>query len=195
MTDISETLIAKSDQINADDLIGSTITITVQSVTVKGGDQQPVDIHTLETPGKAYRPSKSMRRVIASGWGTDSAQWAGKAMTLFRNPEIKFGGEKVGGIEISHMSHLDKPLNVPLTRRKGSKQMFTVQPLQQQPSQQAPDVDALIAKADGDPEKLQQLFNWATEQGAPAEVLNKIHALLPPLDQQKQPDLEGDDAA
>lgn len=173
MSDISETLIAKSDQINADDLIGSTVTITVQSVTVKGGDQQPVDIHTVETPGKAYRPSKSMRRVIASGWGTDSSQWAGKAMTLFRNPEIKFGGDKVGGIEISHMSHLDRPLQVPLTRRKGSKQMFTVQPLQQQPPT---DWQTLIQQANGDRDALLQLHQQATSQGAPQDIVNQIVA-------------------
>lgn len=173
MSDISETLKADSTQINSDDLIGSTVTITVQGVTVKGGDQQPVDIHTHETPGKAYRPSKSMRRVLAAGWGTDSSQWTGKSMTLFRNPEIRFGKEKVGGIEISHMSHLDGPLNVPLTRAKGRKAMFTVKPLQVAPPT---DWQALITGADGDRDALLQLHGQATSQGAPQQVIDSIIA-------------------
>lgn len=186
MSDISETLLAKSDQINADDLIGTTVTITVQEVEVKGGDQQPVDIHTRETPGKAYRPSKSMRRVLAHGWGTDSSQWVGRAMTLFRNPEIKFGKEKVGGIEISHMSHLDKPLVVPLTRGKGRKQPFTVQPLQVPPQQQGPDIDAYIVQAAGDPEKLQKLWHWAKDRGEPEAVLDRIAASQQPPQGEQQ---------
>ena len=48
-------------------------------------------------------------------------------LTLYRNPDITFGGAKVGGIEISHMSHLDKPLTLALTRARGKRTPFTVQ--------------------------------------------------------------------
>src|SRR5690554_597370 len=102
MSDISETLKVDSTQINADDLIGSSVTITITQVKVKQGDQQPVDIFTRETPGKAYRPSKTMRKLLAEAWGTDSSVWVGRALTLYRNPDITFGKERVGGIEISH---------------------------------------------------------------------------------------------
>lgn len=171
MSDISETLISKSDQINADDLIGSTVTITVQRVVVKKGEQQPLDIHTHETPGKAYRPSLSMRRVIAEVWGTESSQWTGRSMTLFRNPDIKFGKEKVGGIEISHMSHIQQPTTVALLRGKGRKLPFTVQPLQVVPPT---DWQALLQDAQGDRDKLLALHTQATSENAPQDILDAI---------------------
>ncbi len=37
--------------------------------------------------------------------------------------------ERVGGIEVAAMSHLDKPLTVALTATRGKRKNFTVQPL------------------------------------------------------------------
>jgi hypothetical protein len=36
---------------------------------------------------------------------------------------------KVGGIEIAAMSHIDKPLTLMITRSKGRRESFTVEPL------------------------------------------------------------------
>jgi len=118
----------KSDQWNADDLVSRTVTVTIESV-VKGSNEQPVDVRLVESPGKAYRPSKSMRRVMVEAWGMEASAYTGHKLTLFRNPKIKFGGMVVGGIEISHMSHIDRPFTIALTRSKGHREAFTVQPL------------------------------------------------------------------
>lgn len=126
--DISDTITPDSTQINADDLIGGPVTVTVTDVS-RGNAEQPVNIKIAEVPGRAYRPSKSMRRVLVAAWGKDAKQYVGRRLTLFRNPDITFGREKVGGIQISHLSHLDKPLRVPLTVRRGKREPFTVQPL------------------------------------------------------------------
>ena len=126
--DLTESIAPKSDQVNADDLMAGPVTVTVKEVTA-GTPEQPVDVHLVEFPGRAYRPSKSMRRVLVSAWGKEAAAYAGRRLTLYRNPEITFGRDKVGGIEISEMSHLDKPLTVALTATRGKRKNFTVKPL------------------------------------------------------------------
>ena len=125
---LTESIAPKSDQLNADDLMSGPITVTIREVA-KGTPEQPIDVHLVEYPGRAYRPSKSMRRVMVTAWGAEAATYAGHQLTLFRNPEITFGREKVGGIEIAAMSHIDKALTVALTSTRGHRKNFTVQPL------------------------------------------------------------------
>lgn len=129
--DLSTSIIPKSDQLNAEDLISGPITVTVKDVT-QGSLEQPVNVNLIEYPGRAYRPSKTMRRILVVAWGAEASTYAGRQLTLFRNPEIMFGGVKVGGIEISHMSHIDKPLTVPLTATRGKRRDHTVKPLEVQ---------------------------------------------------------------
>ncbi|MGQ4828017.1 hypothetical protein, partial [Enterococcus faecalis] len=61
--DIDDTIAPKSDQLNAEDLLTGPRTFTVDRVQVPGGEQ-PVNIHLREMPGRPYRPSKTMRRVL-----------------------------------------------------------------------------------------------------------------------------------
>src|ERR1700712_625283 len=96
---IAETTAPKSDQQNYDDYIGGPKTVTVSEVKA-GSAEQPVEIHLTEFPGRPFKPSKSMRRVLVACWGADSSVYAGRKMTLFGDPEVKFGGQTVGGIRI-----------------------------------------------------------------------------------------------
>ena len=59
MNDMTSVIIPKSDQINADDLIGGTMTITITDVRIKGGQEQPVSSY-FDGSDKAFRPCKSM---------------------------------------------------------------------------------------------------------------------------------------
>ena len=174
--DISNTIEPDSTQINADDLISAPITVTIREVS-KGNTEQPVNIHLVEYPDRAYRPSKSMRRVIVAAWGSDASQYAGRQLKLFRNPDIKFGRDTVGGIEIEAMSHLNKPLEVPLTVSRGKRRKFVVQPLQQAPPT---DWQALITGANGDQDALRDLWQQATQQQAPQQVFDAIQAAATP---------------
>ena len=132
MIDIGDTILAKSDQVNAVDL-AVPVTVTVEGVDVVGGDQ-PVNIHLREFPGKAYRPSKSMRRVLVKLWGPRSADYAGRRLTIYNDPTVTWAGKAVGGIRISHASHIDKPVTMSLALAKGKLAPFTVQPLPDQPA-------------------------------------------------------------
>ena len=64
---LSETIIPKSDQLNADDLMAGALTVTITGVR-RGSDEQPVDIDLAEYPGRAYRPSKSMSPAKVPAW-------------------------------------------------------------------------------------------------------------------------------
>lgn len=173
--DLTESIAPRSDQLNADDLISGPVTVTIQEV-VKGSPEQPVDVRLVEFPGRAYRPSKSMRRVMVLAWGPEASAYAGRRLTLYRNPEITFGKDKVGGIEISHLSDLAKPLTVALTATRGKRKSFTVKPLPTAASTVTTIPDDVIANtqkaiANG---TVADYLAWLAEQGAPAHILNYV---------------------
>jgi hypothetical protein len=125
---MADVITPKSDQINADDLIGRDMTITIRDVQIRGGQEQPVSI-LFEGSDKAFRPCKSMSRVLVAIWGADARQYIGRSLTLYRDPSVKWGGMEVGGIRISHMSDMEKPHTMALTATKGSRKPYTVKPL------------------------------------------------------------------
>lgn len=125
---LSNTIIPKSDQLNADDLISGPRTIKI--VAVEGGSaEQPVTIKYDGDNGRPYKPSKSMRRVLVSLWGADGNAYVGRRLTLFRNPLVKFAGEAVGGIQISHASDIPEAVQIALTETRGKRKPFRVEPL------------------------------------------------------------------
>jgi hypothetical protein len=126
--DLTKSIEPKSDQLNADDIIAGPVTVTIDRVT-EGSVEQPVDVHLVEFPGRPYRPSKSMRRVMVSAWGKEAAEYAGRRMTLYRDPEVTFGRDKVGGVKISHLSHIEKRMSLALTVTRGKRSPHVVEPL------------------------------------------------------------------
>ena len=163
-----------STQINADDLIAGPRTVTIDKVT-RGNTEQPVNISLVETPGRAWRPSKSMRRVLVAAWGPDTTAYTGRRVTLYREPSIKFGREVVGGIRVSHLSHISKPLTVPLTVARGKRETFTVQPLPDSPAP-APAPTAEDVAATDDTEQLRAMWHAADQ-----DVRNLIEARVAEL--------------
>ena len=71
-----------------------------------------------------------MSRVLVHAWGADANKYVGRSLTLYCDPKVKWGGMEVGGIRISHMSHIDSALTMALTATKGNKKPFTVQPME-----------------------------------------------------------------
>lgn len=126
--DITRTVEPNADQLNFDDVQAHNLTITVTAVK-QGPPDQPVHLHNAEFEGRPYKPGKSMRRVLIAAWGTDAAKYVGRRIELYGDPTIKFGRDAVGGIRIAALSHIEKPLTVPLTVARGKREPFTVQPL------------------------------------------------------------------
>ncbi len=141
--DITKTVEPKSDQLNYDDVQTHPLTITVTGVKA-GPPDQPVELHNAEFEGRPYKPGKSMRRVLIAAWGTDASAYVGRKITIYGDPSIRFGKDAVGGIRISHLSHINEPLTVALTVTRGKRAPFTVQPLPSAPEQpESAVVDAL----------------------------------------------------
>lgn len=123
MSDISETLEPNSTQLDAVDFPHPRAFI-VESVNVTNGEQ-PVSIKFAGVD-RVYRPSKNMRRVLGKCWGTDSAAWAGRAMLLYCDDKVRFGGKTVGGIRIKALSHIDGKQSVPIIPTRGQSELWPV---------------------------------------------------------------------
>lgn len=124
---LADTIIPKSEQLNADDLIAGPITVTVEGVKRSSSPDQPIDI--LISGHRPFRPCKSMRRVLISVWGDKGSEWIGQSMTLYRDESVKYGGVAVGGIRISHVTGIDKRRDLMLTSTRSKREMYTVNPL------------------------------------------------------------------
>ena len=145
INDLSDTIEAKSDQLNADDLIGSTKTIKVSNVVRYNDKGIPAFYINYEgDTGRPFKPCKSVRRVIMCGWGKDGSKWIGRSMTLYCDPSVIYAGKEVGGIRVSHMSDIEKRISIKLTEKRGSKKEVFVEILE--PKQLPPLDDKTFAK-------------------------------------------------
>lgn len=132
MNDISnlrDTIIPKSDQLNAEQLLSAPMTIIVTDIKRGSGPDQPVIVSYANDEGRPYKPCKTCRKILIFAWGDDGSEWIGKRMTLYCDPDIKFGGVKVGGIRISHLSDIERDMAVSLNVTKGKKGEFVIRKL------------------------------------------------------------------
>jgi hypothetical protein len=144
---IGDTLVAKSDQLNADDLTGGPITVGITNVRRAESAEQPVIVE-ITGGHRPWKPCKTMRRALAFAWGENAAEWIGHGIVLYRDNSVKWGGEEVGGIRIKAMSHIDRAITINLTATKGKKQMHRIEVLKPWPPEQrrqesAPNDDAM----------------------------------------------------
>lgn len=128
MNDFEAALAPKSDQINAQDLLGGDMIITIAGVKVTPGTEQPVSI-ALEGHSKVWRPCKTTGRILMAAWGADTSQYAGRSVQLFLDPKVKWGGMEVGGIRIRAISHIDEDLRIVLAESKQVRKPVTVKRL------------------------------------------------------------------
>lgn len=124
--DLRPTIVPKSDQLNAEQLLGGPMTVTVTDVRVSDSAEQPVSIHYAGEDGRPYKPCKTMRKMLIFAWGQDGRAWIGRSMTLYNDPSIRFGGATVGGVRISHMTDIERDIAISLTATKGKKAMHTI---------------------------------------------------------------------
>ena len=148
---LTESIAPRSDQLNAEDLLSGPRTFTIREVRAGASSEQPVDVELVEFPGRPFKPSKTVRRLLVAGWGPESDAYAGRRLTLYRDPSIRFGKDEVGGIRVSHMSHLDKPLKLALTVTRGKRAPHVVEPLtDERPAGIAADgLSAIVAGLEG----------------------------------------------
>jgi hypothetical protein len=132
MSTLAEALAPRSDQLNADDLIAGTRVLKITGARIaKDGRETRIILNFEGDQGKPWKPCKTMGRAMVMAWAiTDEAQFVGKSVQVYRDPTVKFGDQgEVGGIRVSHMSHIARPVNIKLTVSQGKKGMFTFHPL------------------------------------------------------------------
>lgn len=153
MNDVTKAMAPKSDQQNADDFLTGPKTIQITDVKVAAAAEQPVWVYFDGCDNKPWKPSKTSLRCLAAIWGADSSKWIGLHCTLYNDPEVTWGGMKVGGIRVSHMEGLTAPRTLMLTKTRGKKGATVIKPLEVQkdakPEPTAPprDLDAEIEAA------------------------------------------------
>lgn len=175
MNDMTAIIAPKSDQINSDDLISGPRTIAITDVDIRPGTEQPCSIFFDGDNGKPWKPCKSMARVLVAAWGPDAKTYVGRAVTLYRDPSVKWGGMEVGGIRISHMTHIERDMMMALTATKGKRAPYTVKVLRdapqasptQKPDKAAEGVNALLeaiaAGEDVTAHKVMQQREWLAQ--------------------------------
>jgi hypothetical protein len=128
--DFASTTQAKSDQMNAVDLVGGPVAYRITGIKMTGAPDQPVSI-SVDGHRQPWKPSKTFRRVLLLLWPeTSPDEWVGRDVVLWCDPEIKWAGEKVGGIAISHASHINERKVFALAESKSKRKTIVVEPFQ-----------------------------------------------------------------
>ena len=129
---LRDTIAPKSDQLNYDDVVTGPVTCTVTGLAM-GNAEQPVIINIKDAKTgekmRDYKPCKSMRRVLIAVWGDKGKDWVGQSMTLYGDPNVKFGGVTVGGLRIAEVTGIDAQKEIMLTTTRSKRAPFVVKPL------------------------------------------------------------------
>jgi len=164
----------RSDQINFEDLIGRTKTITVTGVKAVSAEQ-PIMVSFEGDEQRVYKPCKTSLRVLIAAWGDKASDWIGKSMTLYGDPEVMFGGVKVCGIRISHVSHIKDAMVLNLSASRGKRKPVRVEPLRMPEVQPYPDdlfaerLPAMRAAIDSGDWTVEQVLEKARKTGTLSE--------------------------
>jgi hypothetical protein len=135
MADVTKAIEPKSDQMNAEDFMppgpDGARTFTITRVSVRDSPEQPISVWLAEFPeARPWKPAKTMAKLMRLAWTAESDNWVGNRITLYCDPDVMFGRDKLGGIRISHMSGIGRrPLVANLATTRGKRAPWTVQPI------------------------------------------------------------------
>ena len=134
MIDLTKHIQADSDCLVAADLVGGPLTILVERVTESGkNDKKKIDIFYANSE-KPFRPCKSMLRILCELWKTtDATTFIGRGITLYREPDCMWKGEKTPGVRICGLSHIEKAVTVVANERRGKMATYQIEPIRPWP--------------------------------------------------------------
>lgn len=134
--DFLGTTMAKSDQINAADLLGGPLVCQINDIQMTGSADQPISIYVDAHP-QPWKPSKTSRRVLAACWSdVEPSEWVGRFVVLYNDPTVMWAGKAEGGIRCSHLSHISEKKTIMVNATRGKKAAQVVEPYY--PHEQAP---------------------------------------------------------
>lgn len=136
--DLQRATQAKSDQLNSCDILGGSLVAKIVDVK-SGSSEQPVII-VIDSWPQPWKPSKTSLRVLCACWGNEPQHWIGRYAVLFCDETVKFGGEAIGGIRTSHLSHITGTKKVAVNTTRGKKGIQIIEPYY--PQEDAPTANA-----------------------------------------------------
>ncbi|WP_051485542.1 hypothetical protein [Nocardioides sp. J54] len=122
------TIEKKTDQLNYEDFLGGVTRIVTIAGIKKGTKEQQYDIEIVGD-SRVWRPAVTVLKLLVAAWGDDASTWIGRHVELYGDPDVTFGREKVGGIRVSRLSHIDGPVAASLTETRGRRKVHIVEPL------------------------------------------------------------------
>lgn len=122
------TIEKKTDQLNYEDFLGGVTRIVTIAGVKAGTKEQQYDI-AIEGDKRVWRPAVTVLKLLVEAWGDDATAWVGRRALLYGDPTVTFGRDTVGGIRVSHVSHIAKPVSANLTETRGKRKKHTVDPL------------------------------------------------------------------
>lgn len=126
--DFLQTTQAKSDQINAADLLGGPLVCQITDIQMTGSADQPISIFVDAHP-QPWKPSKTSRRVLAACWAdAEPSEWVGRFVVLYNDPSVMWAGKAEGGIRCSHLSHISERKTIMVNSTRGKKAAQVVEP-------------------------------------------------------------------
>lgn len=139
MSDISHLIIAKSDRLNAVDIVGGPKLITITSVDVP--KEGPIVVHFEGENGRPWIiGNKTVPRILGKLWTNDSKKWVGHSVEVHYDPDVIYAGEQVGGIRPHAATGIDTTQIIKLKEKRGPKgKVFEIQPLKIQGGKSKPE--------------------------------------------------------
>lgn len=126
--DVTKLCEARSDQLNAIDLISGPRVVKITDVKIVTGDQ-PIHVILDGDTNRPWKCSKTSVRVLAALYGVDAKNWIGKHIEIYCDETVVWGGMAVGGIRQSKAEGISKQMKLMLTKSRQKKEVTVINPL------------------------------------------------------------------
>lgn len=183
--DVSAAIEAKSDQLNAVDIMGYEPVIRIREVKVRTGEQ-PVSIYFDGDNNRPWKPSKGMLRLMVGAWGKDARNWIGKYAKLYFEKKVRYAGKEVGGIRIRALSDIQSGgLDLVLTINRQQREAYHVPLLKVETAEYPEDkfqagLSAMVESINSGKMTLQQVIAHCQKTGRLTESqLTRLQQSLP----------------
>ena len=183
--DVSAAIEAKSDQLNAVDIMGYEPVIRIREVKVRTGEQ-PVSIYFDGDNNRPWKPSKGMLRLMVGAWGKDARNWIGKYAKLYFEKKVRYAGKEDGGIRLRALSDIPSHgLDLILTLNRQMRENYHVPLLVVEPDEYPEDkfqagLSAMVESINSGKMTLQQVIAHCQKTGRLTESqLTRLQQSLP----------------
>jgi len=127
--DVTKLCEARSDQLNAIDLISGARIAKITEVKIFTETEQPIHIILDDDKKRPWKCSKTSVRTLAALYTNDASKWVGKHIEIYCDETVLWGGQAVGGIRQSKAEGITSPKRLMLTKSRTKKETVIINPL------------------------------------------------------------------